>query len=205
MPQFDFTGERALHPGITFGPYTFLLNSTKSSTVGVVVPSVPNNQFTLNNHGLANGDQVRFTTDGVLPAGLDDSFFYYVINASTNNFKVSETLNGPAVVITDAGSGNLTVIERGLPLDLTGVQVWAWVKPDPDAPDSTKIFDLHPVITVPTDGRIQILIQDEETWSMEQNPDADWDMVIQVLTGERYLVVWGGFAIIKVVTHPVEV
>jgi hypothetical protein len=205
MPVFDFTGERALHPGITFGPYTFLLNSTKSSTVGVVVPSVPNNQFTLNGHGLSDGDQVRFSTDGTLPAGLESSFFYYVVSSTTNTFKVSETLGGPAIVITDAGSGPLTAYKRGQPLDLTGVTVWAWVKPEPPAPDSTKILDLHPTITDPTDGRIQVLLTDEETWNLENQPDAAWDMIIQALTGERFLIVGGAFAIVKVVTHPVEV
>lgn len=57
-------------------------------------------------HGLSNGDAVVFSNSGGgLPAGLSANTFYYVINASTDTFKVSTTLGGSAVDITGTGTG----------------------------------------------------------------------------------------------------
>ena len=53
---------------------------------------------------------VRFTTTGTLPAGLSTGTNYYVIPISSNTFKVSDTLDGSAVNITDAGTGTHTAI-----------------------------------------------------------------------------------------------
>jgi hypothetical protein len=58
-------------------------------------------------HGLAAGDPVRFTTTGALPAGLALATTYYVMagGLTADAFKVSATLGGAAVDITDAGTG----------------------------------------------------------------------------------------------------
>lgn len=45
-----------------------------------------------------------FTTD-TLPAGLDDTTSYYTVNSSGNTCKLSLTLGGAAVDITDTGTG----------------------------------------------------------------------------------------------------
>lgn len=58
------------------------------------------------NHNLDNGNGVAFTTEGVLPAGLNKTTVYYVINRTGTTFKVSISIGGSAVNITDAGSGN---------------------------------------------------------------------------------------------------
>lgn len=73
------------------------------------------NQFTANpatdtltnvagNHNLQNGDRILFTTDNTLPAGLG-FITYYVINRTGTTFKVSATLGGSAINITDTGTG----------------------------------------------------------------------------------------------------
>lgn len=57
-------------------------------------------------HGRADNSTIEFTNSGgALPAGLSAGTTYYVINAATDTFKVSLTLGGAAVDITDAGTG----------------------------------------------------------------------------------------------------
>jgi hypothetical protein len=64
-----------------------------------------NDTLTSNNHGYANDDRVYFYSTGELPTPLTSSILYYVINASTNTFKVSVSSGGAAVNITDVGTG----------------------------------------------------------------------------------------------------
>jgi hypothetical protein len=61
--------------------------------------------FTLNSHGLSNGDALVLSTSGALPTGLTAGTVHYVINALTNTFNVSLTVGGAAVNTTGAGSG----------------------------------------------------------------------------------------------------
>ncbi len=58
------------------------------------------------NHNLNNGDRIAFTTDGLLPNGLNEVTAYYVINRTGTTFQVSTSSGGSAVDVTDAGSGN---------------------------------------------------------------------------------------------------
>lgn len=44
-----------------------------------------------NSHGLRNGEMVILTTNGTLPLGLSTSTVYYVIEVTTNTFKLSLT------------------------------------------------------------------------------------------------------------------
>ena len=75
--------------------------------------------ITANSHGLKNGDMVVLTTVTTLPAGLSVSTVYWVIEATTNTFKLSATsvpnyatgLGGAiyqAVDVTDTGTGEHT-------------------------------------------------------------------------------------------------
>lgn len=56
-------------------------------------------------HGFQDGRYVAVASTGTLPAGLDEVTPYYVINSTADTFKLSTTLGGGAVDITDAGSG----------------------------------------------------------------------------------------------------
>ena len=47
--------------------------------------------ITSNTHGLKNGDKVVLTTTDTLPTGLATATVYYVIEATTNTFKLSAT------------------------------------------------------------------------------------------------------------------
>jgi hypothetical protein len=66
------------------------------------------NVFTSTGHGLVNGDRVNFSSSGTLPSPLIDynlDAIYYIIEKSTNTFKVSTSLGGSEVNITNTGSG----------------------------------------------------------------------------------------------------
>ena len=75
--------------------------------------------ITSNAHGLKNSDMVILTTTNTLPAGLAITTVYWVIEATTNTFKLSSTSVPPyttgvqaenysAVAITDTGTGTHT-------------------------------------------------------------------------------------------------
>lgn len=66
---------------------------------------IGNDTITENGHGFSNGDIVRLTTTGVLPAGLALNIDYYIISATVNNYKLSLTKGGGAVNITGAAGG----------------------------------------------------------------------------------------------------
>ena len=72
-------------------------------TVTIASPAV----CTLTNHGFVAGQQIRFSTTGALPTGLDASAAYYVIAAglTASTFEVSTTYAGTAVTTTGTQSG----------------------------------------------------------------------------------------------------
>lgn len=81
----------------------FNRQALKFNFVSVTVDAT-SNLFTASSHGLVAGDTVIFETDGTIPTGLTEDQQYYVISSglTTNDFKVSTTLGGSAVDITDA-------------------------------------------------------------------------------------------------------
>lgn len=79
---------------------------TFTATISQASPAV----VTKTGHSLVNGDPVRFTTSGVLPAPLSITETYFVIGASANTFTVASTQGGPAIATTDAGTGTHTAI-----------------------------------------------------------------------------------------------
>jgi hypothetical protein len=60
---------------------------------------------TSNGHTLQDNDTVYLISTGTLPAPLDNTTLYHVINSATNTFKLSTSQGGAAVNITDIGSG----------------------------------------------------------------------------------------------------
>jgi hypothetical protein len=84
---------------------------TLGTATATVTYSGTANILSLNNHGLAVGDVVHFTTSGTLPTGLLAATAYYVIatNLGANQFSVSTALNGSIQSISAAGSGTHTI------------------------------------------------------------------------------------------------
>lgn len=81
---------------------------------------------TANAHGLENGDPVTVSSATTLPAGLTAGVVYYVIEETTNTFKLSATRPAtyttgsvasppvPVVNITDTGTGAHTFVEHDI-------------------------------------------------------------------------------------------
>jgi hypothetical protein len=90
---------------------TWTADNASIGTTGVVTADAGTDLITADaDHELVEDEIVRFTTTGTLPAGLSLATNYYVIAAGLTNddFKVSATLGGGAVNITDAGTGTHT-------------------------------------------------------------------------------------------------
>ena len=95
--------------------YRKIITTSKSTTpADVVVTDSSDDQiadsgnkilFTDNAHGLVNTNIVQLTTTGTLPTGLSLSTNYYVVNKTTNDFKLALTSGGADILWTDNGSG----------------------------------------------------------------------------------------------------
>lgn len=59
-------------------------------------------------HGLSNGDIVKFSTTGTLPAELSINTVYYVVNKNDDDFQIALTAGGTAIDFTDDGTGTHT-------------------------------------------------------------------------------------------------
>ena len=87
--------------------------------------STTNNTLTSTAHGYNNGDTVRVrVTNGLLPNPLVKTTKYFIVEKTTDDFKLSLTSGGSAIDITTAGSGSLIVwkadagfddVDQGLP------------------------------------------------------------------------------------------
>lgn len=56
-------------------------------------------------HGLSDGQKVQVLSDTTLPAGLAVDTIYYIVESTSNDFKLSLTPQGAAVDITSQGTG----------------------------------------------------------------------------------------------------
>ena len=72
---------------------------------GTVFTAATSDVCTSTAHGLSNGDVLLLTTSNTLPAGLSTATPYYVIDKTTDTFKLSASSGGSAVDITDTGTG----------------------------------------------------------------------------------------------------
>jgi hypothetical protein len=92
--------------------YVFI-NYSNESSVAVMDYSERYKQFTAAtsdtctspSHGYEDNDMVYLLSSGDLPAGLSSAIPYYIINSTSDTFKLSLTSGGAAVNITDTGAG----------------------------------------------------------------------------------------------------
>lgn len=68
--------------------------------------NVTSNAFSATAHPYQNGDVVTLSTTGSLPSPLLASRDYYIVERTTNSFKLSETFGGSAIDITTTGSNS---------------------------------------------------------------------------------------------------
>lgn len=106
---------------------------------GTVDATLSNDALFSRGHGMSDGDRVMLFNvfAEALPTGLTEGTIYYVVQSTTDSFKVSTTAGGSAVDITALGGGEffwqrlvaevfgaqgqITAAAGALVLDLTGV------------------------------------------------------------------------------------
>lgn len=78
-----------------------------SVSISIASPAV----FTLTAHGLQHNDSITLATTGALPTGLTPGTAYYVLSTglTANEFQLSDTPDGTAIVTTGTQSGVHTV------------------------------------------------------------------------------------------------
>lgn len=92
------------------GKYQTPLNNIGNCTISNGSPAV----ITLANHGLQDGDKIRFTTAGTLPAGITAGTDYYVDRLTDNTFNISTASSlTPLVNTTTDGTGPHTITIGG--------------------------------------------------------------------------------------------
>lgn len=77
-----------------------------------VVADVTGNRFVVSGSAplkLKTGDLVQLATTGALPIPFKHENVYYVVNASSTTFQLSNTLNGSPIVIQSVGRGMLSI------------------------------------------------------------------------------------------------
>lgn len=93
---------RATYPDL----WAALSASLGAGTVTIASPGV----WTLNNHGMSDGDALYLTTTGALPTGLAVNTLYYVKSSATNTFRLAATRGGADINTSGTQSGVHTVI-----------------------------------------------------------------------------------------------
>ncbi len=73
------------------------------------------------NHGLVNGNQVKFKTGGTLPPEILLDTIYYVISATATTFQISLTLGGSLIDFTTNGTGTHYLLHK------EGVNRASWI------------------------------------------------------------------------------
>jgi hypothetical protein len=71
--------------------------------------STSTSTFTRTSHGWTDGKPVKFDSTGYVPTGLTKGVVYYVANATTHTFQVSQTLGGSSVILLSVGTGVVSV------------------------------------------------------------------------------------------------
>lgn len=91
------------------GKYETSFETLATCTISNANPAVVTVSIPL--HGLAAGDQIKFSTDGTLPTGVTAGQTYFVLPAGLtgNDFQFSSTAGGTPIVTSSAGSGTHTV------------------------------------------------------------------------------------------------
>lgn len=100
----DTIGGTEAEFGTGEGPATVeYFTDIRPDTIFVADPDM--NTFIAPNHYLFDEEPVFVLSTGTRPSGLAQNIQYYVIFLSTNEFKLSKTPGGAAIVVTDPGTG----------------------------------------------------------------------------------------------------
>ena len=84
-----------------------------ANTDGPVTFQDSANTVTRNNHGFTDGMRVTFYNIATT-TGISEGQIYYVVNAATNTFQVSDTSGGSAINLVSDGSGTLLPYKQAI-------------------------------------------------------------------------------------------
>jgi hypothetical protein len=130
---------------------------------------VPENSFTLTNHGLANNDRVQFDITVAGITGVVEGAVYYVVGAVANvSFQVSATRGGSPIAITKTGSPKVEVTKVTRGFYFTSV--------DDDANDPVG-GGLFSQAVAPT-TKFKVGVSDTDAWNASANPATSLGLTI---------------------------
>jgi len=94
------------------GGYVLPSFSALSSNFATTDVDISTDTFSISGHAFVDGDTVRFSSTGSLPAPLTTTRDYIIRDSATNTFKVTDAKGGAALDITSVGSGTHTVTRQ---------------------------------------------------------------------------------------------
>lgn len=100
------TGEAAWASGTTYSAGQVVIVGRPSSVVTITVASP--GVVSWSGHGLPNGTPIILETTGDLPTGLVAGEIYYVVDRTSGDFRLAETVDGAPIVTTGTQSGDHT-------------------------------------------------------------------------------------------------
>jgi hypothetical protein len=99
---------------VTYSDYSKANSSTPAIPVSVTINVPPDVKWNKTAHGLVNGNQIKLTTTGTMPAPFVAGTIYFVVGAAANDFQLAATLGGVAITYTTAGSGTFAYTQTGV-------------------------------------------------------------------------------------------
>lgn len=88
-------------------------NTELDNTDGPVTFTDATNLVTRTNHGYTNGMRISFAKI-TTTTGIDQNVAYYVINATTDTFQLSETSGGSAIDLVNDGTGKILAYKQAI-------------------------------------------------------------------------------------------
>lgn len=86
-----------------------MLGNASDQANTICTATLGTNRINVTGHGLADGDEVLFTSVGSVFGGLTAATIYYVVNSTTDDFQVEATVGGGVVSLTDNGSSDVVL------------------------------------------------------------------------------------------------
>jgi len=96
--------QNIIRANFTWGVNKILTIPQIASTIDLV-----NEKFNIVLHGLHDNNTVNFKSSSTLPPGIVATQKYYVVDSTSNSFKISNTLGGAPIDIVNLGTGTLSI------------------------------------------------------------------------------------------------
>ena len=110
--EFDVTTNSVIlmNHGLQTGMKVRLLGQGTGGTLTSLTNDSSTILFTLNSHGLVDGDTIQIQATTTLPTNINADITYFVRDKTANTFKLALTDGGDALVWADDGTGTITFI-----------------------------------------------------------------------------------------------